>query len=133
MTEQEALWEVVDIIHIVLVGASVKSRLQVEDLPATGPELTLGCDMRCSHAGPGNPVEVRGTLVVEGKIAGESEPCLQIEIEHRLLYSLPDDYILGEEALQEFAWQNGIFNVWPYWREMVDSIYARMKLPLPTR
>ena len=61
--------------------------------------------------------------------------------------SLPDDYFLKIEArfvvtyqvrsaegltqdnFDAFAERNGIFNVWPYWREFVQSMTARMGLP----
>lgn len=42
---------------------------------------------------------------------------------------------LDEECLSEFAQHNVPFNVWPYWREIVQSACGRMGLPrivLPT-
>ena len=42
----------------------------------------------------------------------------------------------GEDALEQFAFQNASFHIWPYWREYAHSQCRRMNLPrfvLPTR
>lgn len=46
------------------------------------------------------------------------------------------DHSPGEDALEQFAYQNASFHVWPYWREFVSNHCLRMNLPrlvLPTR
>ncbi len=40
-----------------------------------------------------------------------------------------EDDSLNEDALTEFGQHNVPFNVWPYWREVVQSAASRMGLP----
>ncbi|RME41901.1 MAG: hypothetical protein D6788_00185 [Planctomycetota bacterium] len=44
-------------------------------------------------------------------------------------YLLPEDANPSEEAIAFFACTNGVFNLWPYWREFVQSMASRMGLP----
>ncbi|RCN59121.1 preprotein translocase subunit SecB [Acidiferrobacter thiooxydans] len=37
---------------------------------------------------------------------------------------------LSEEARNVFAEHNAAFHVWPYWRELIESVCARARLPL---
>ena len=39
---------------------------------------------------------------------------------------------MNEGALELFAQANGTFNLWPYWREFVQSTSTRMGLPALT-
>jgi hypothetical protein len=43
-------------------------------------------------------------------------------------YSLPETFIAESKDLDEFARVNVIFNAWPYFREFVQSTFARMLL-----
>ena len=36
---------------------------------------------------------------------------------------------LSREAIEEFAKRNAAYHVWPYWREYVQSVCARTRLP----
>lgn len=36
---------------------------------------------------------------------------------------------LSREAIEEFARRNAAYHVWPYWREYVQSVCARTRLP----
>lgn len=46
-----------------------------------------------------------------------------------LRYHLPAKHDLSPEHLEAFAQVNGAYNAWPYWRELVQSTFARMGLP----
>jgi len=46
-----------------------------------------------------------------------------------LRYSLREKTELNEGLLEQFANMNGVFNVWSYWREFVQSTLLRMELP----
>ena len=45
-----------------------------------------------------------------------------------LLYQLPTDKDFSIDDLNIFASVNGIFNCWPYWREIVQNLTTRMGL-----
>lgn len=53
----------------------------------------------------------------------------RISARFELLYSLREKAELNEGLLEQFASTNGVFNVWSYWREFVQSTLLRMELP----
>jgi preprotein translocase subunit SecB len=57
---------------------------------------------------------------------------LNIEANFRLKYELKNKKAFSKKDLDEFAAVNGVYNVWPYWREFVQNTVARMGLPLLT-
>ena len=57
------------------------------------------------------------------------KPAVQIEAVFELSYRLPDQMVVPGEVLAEFASTNGIFNAWPYARQLVHEISQRMQLP----
>jgi len=63
--------------------------------------------------------EVRGTVEV------------QVDATLELVYSYPADTtpLPSPEELQAFANTNALMNCWPYWRELVQNMVARMNLP----
>ena len=54
---------------------------------------------------------------------------MSIECSFLLTYSAPSVGDLTPGNLEAFAQINGIFNAWPYWREFVQNMAARMGLP----
>ena len=59
----------------------------------------------------------------------KEEPLVSIETSFELQYRLPEGFRVDPDALTTFAQTNGIYNAWPYWREFVQSTFARMGLP----
>lgn len=53
-----------------------------------------------------------------------------IEAEYVAEYSLKD--VLDEESVNEFSLKNASYHIWPYWRELLSSQCARMRLPCVT-
>ena len=47
-------------------------------------------------------------------------------------YRLPADESFASEELAAFGKINGVFNAWPYWRELVHASLARMDMPTLT-
>lgn len=54
---------------------------------------------------------------------------VKIEATYVVEYHVEGLERFSEAALIEFAQLNGVFNVWPYWRELVQSTLGRMNLP----
>ncbi len=44
-------------------------------------------------------------------------------------YRMTSDQIPSQEVREEFAKQNALYHVWPYWREYLQSTCARFLLP----
>lgn len=58
-----------------------------------------------------------------------ARPAVSVRAGFELTYSLPEDFPVSSSQLNAFAQTNGIFNVWPYWREFIQSMFVRMGLP----
>ena len=63
--------------------------------------------------------------------AHESPDSRRIEILLTLeaTYKVPSEITVSSEQIRAFAATNGMLNVWPYWREFVQSITSRAGLP----
>ena len=48
-----------------------------------------------------------------------------------ITYGLPKGFAVTRRELEDFAETNGVFNAWPYWREFIQNMFARMDLPQP--
>ena len=69
---------------------------------------------------------IRARLVSE---EAKEEPLVSVETSFELQYRLPEGLRVAPQTLITFAVTNGIYNAWPYWREFVQSMFARMGLP----
>lgn len=56
-------------------------------------------------------------------------PPLAIEVEFALTYVLTSDDEIDSEKVEAFGQMNGVYNAWPYIRELVQSTLTRMSLP----
>lgn len=57
-----------------------------------------------------------------------AQPTFQIEASFLLRYHVASVGDFEDRAFAAFARTNGVFNAWPYWREFVQSMTARMGL-----
>ena len=71
-----------------------------------------------------------GALTVHASLTVSAGDFLRIDAEYILDYSV-DKSPLGitEEAATAFGKLTGIYNVWPYWREYIQSTSMRVGLP----
>lgn len=61
-----------------------------------------------------------------------AEDRLMIGATFQLVYQVRGLESLEQDGLRAFAEINGVYNVWPYWREFVQSTLGRMGLPAIT-
>jgi hypothetical protein len=68
---------------------------------------------------------------IRGQRGPEGTTEVQVDASFELVYSFPADLdpILSIEELQAFADTNAVMNCWPYWRELVQGVVAKMNLP----
>jgi len=59
----------------------------------------------------------------------KDSPDFEISATFALTYTLEDLDDLSAENFQAFGHANGIYNAWPYWREFIQSMTARMGVP----
>lgn len=70
----------------------------------------------------------RFTLVGRGT-EGAAGATLHIEALFVVQYHVPSFEGLSRANIDAFGKLNGVYNVWPYWREYVQSVAVRMGLP----
>jgi preprotein translocase subunit SecB len=56
-------------------------------------------------------------------------PTFQVEAAFAVAYSFDSLEGISPEQITEFGQRNALYNVWPYWREFVQSTTTRMGLP----
>lgn len=74
-------------------------------------------------------------FVAEEKEEKDSKPCMKIEADYVIVYESEKADTFSEEELEAFGEFNGVYNIYPYWREFIQNSVARMGLPplmLPT-
>lgn len=80
-----------------------------------------------------NRITVKAKFGVEGSDSTGNEPrtILRIHASFLATYALEpsDSGTITPEQTDAFGKVNGLFNIWPYWRELVQSITTRMALP----
>lgn len=70
---------------------------------------------------------VDATLLAAMVAPGSSSEIVNLRATFRLEYSLSEPR--PREKLEAFAKMNTPFNVWPYWREYLHNLLARMDVP----
>jgi preprotein translocase subunit SecB len=66
----------------------------------------------------------------------DKESAVRVEAIFQLLYDLPPSDDMTQLHFDAFGEINGLFNLWPFWRELVQNMTVRMGLPpltLPVR
>ena len=120
----------VELDSIVLKRAELESHATSE---TEVTELAQASQFRPSYEllkGPPRRLAVHMAFVLD--LSFPTEPptnVLHLGAEYALTYKLPEttsEY--PPEALQWFAELNGTLNVWPYWRELVHTVVARVGL-----
>lgn len=52
----------------------------------------------------------------------------KLEATFLLVYAIPQEAKFDHRCLKHFAELNGIYNAWPYWRELVQTVTGRIGL-----
>jgi preprotein translocase subunit SecB len=89
----------------------------------SGQALTVDVELKVTLPGP--------------KARGKRTPTEEVTVSavYRVEYSLEPGVALADADVEAFARINSTYNVWPYWREFVQSATTRMGFPaltLPT-
>jgi len=62
-------------------------------------------------------------------VMSQDKTVVSIMATYELIYQMSKDMKVSQDELNDFARLNAMFNVWPYWREFVQSTITRMNLP----
>ncbi len=118
------LFDVVGITGVSLAECRAHVRQAVEGTL----RLTLRRTASGDRSEDGKQVRATVRFTLEGRFEGEESEgsALLIDAVFNAFYEIPSDHQASKEALDFFANANGTFNLWPYWREFVQSTAARM-------
>jgi hypothetical protein len=134
-TKGESIGRVAQIGGVRLVEANARTRVRTVD------EIPDDSGLSISHGGwvtdgPNEEgdffVRARMEVKVVGATAEEEskdDPFLSVEVAFELAYRLPPEFKASKEELDDFAAVNGVFNAWPYFREVIQTATGRMNLP----
>ena len=128
--------------HKIDLAAPVSDRVQIERVilaesvtrrrtcDAPPKKLTLNVSVTTKAREQDLIVQVspKFTLIGQDDADGAADS-LRIEAVFVVLYRVPTFAGITSENLDAFGQTNGIYNVWPYWREFVQSMTVRMGLP----
>jgi len=71
-------------------------------------------------------LEANAHLLVSAKTAASEEQMLRVELSWLVRYRLPQSFSTSDETGQSFLDRNVPINIWPYAREFVSELTARM-------
>jgi len=142
MSASGAAPDIAPLVKVVELAAVRLTRLEV-DAPADElVEATLKVDAE-------HRTQIEGEGLVDGKFRlsvffrlslappladvpdeeSTSESPVQIDARYTLTYKTPKGAQFSDDVLAEFGRINGVFNAWPFWRELVHTAFCRMGLP----
>lgn len=116
----------VQIDSIQLVESATKQSLKHGKLPEV---IAVKVEVKASRNRKTSQISVRAKCTLKGNYQASKQASLQIQATFCLLYSLENLTGLSNDHIAAFGQLNGIYNVWPYWREFVQSTTCRMGLP----
>src|SRR5262249_25353872 len=89
-------------------------------------EITIGIhkDQRTIHIRP----KLLLSAFTQSEDGTPGQPVVSIEAIFVLVYTCHDLDRIPRENLDAFANTNALFHVWPYWRELVMTTTARMRI-----
>ena len=121
--------DVVEINDVRLVNITAEAPQGQIDLPVSVECLVN--EVSTSRTSDGKTITVQVAFAISGKQGGgaEAKPIFKIDARFLADYSLPAERVFEPKAIDAFGKTNGVFNIWPYWRELVQSITTRMGLP----
>ena len=130
--EYNRLVDSVDLLSVTLLRTECE--VHPERMPASEENLRLVTPLPQYRWGVGDDgatlhAAVRHRLQVVTENGDGEKPILQVVAEYSVSYTLPSARSYAEPVAQEFASKNGAFNTWPFFRELVNSMVARMGMP----
>jgi hypothetical protein len=121
----------IQLLHVCVVEGSFRRNLGID---APEPLIKQRRSVEASIDESSGRLRVMTRFFLEAvpsNVEGENS-LMEIEARFLLTYAVNSMEGLTKEHFDAFAEHNGIFNVWPYWREYVQSATLRMGLPALT-
>jgi hypothetical protein len=121
----------VELLSVSCREVAAKRSVELGDMPPNG------C-WRGTQELSGHRDVVAGQLIVVARLAAEARDAenadarkiAEVSATFALRYAVPADVLaaLTEDDVRDFADMNGLYNAWPYWRELLQSTTGRIGL-----
>jgi len=118
--------------HVAIVSVQLRAAtLETDFDPGAPPDdleprLRYRADYHLPDSDP-DRLDVDVGLDFEADVAGET--VMRLTVTYTVIYLLEAAAQYPADALGHFAALNGVFNAWPYWRELVQTVTGRVGLP----
>jgi hypothetical protein len=112
-------------------GVKLDFGFRAEQRPSPSGVLRIAVSFRVSVEPAETVTQSSGRESVRGskKATPSEEAPLAVEVGFETDYTLRDGFVPSDEAIVAFKDGNAIFNVWPYFREFLQSSTTRMGHP----
>jgi len=107
--------------------ATVSVKFTFKSKALTAPPNILRLEIAFRMAGVEEPSQE--DVDAERPESLKSEPVVLVECAYEVDYLLRESFAISAEHKKAFKDGNGIFNIWPYFREYLQSNLQRMGLP----
>lgn len=97
-------------------------------LPEDGAHSAVGITTTGALAEDGNQLACSVRYSFEGT-AADGEPFYRASANYLVLYCLKPSQSPGKAAIRYFADNNAVFNTWPFFRQHLADLLAKMELP----
>jgi preprotein translocase subunit SecB len=110
-----------------LVDSRARHRLAIASKPNA---LNVGVTTKSGGAVEGQKnLRILAQYSLVAKRTAEKAPAVDVRVSFELLYRIPPDLKPSDIEIKAFSATNAMLNSWPYFREFVQSMIARMNLP----
>jgi len=123
-----AIVDAFDLKRVQMVDCAVSQRLREDRLPE---HLKCNVDYECEHFADKKTivVDLLCSLNAYYDEAESGEAPLALKCTFRAHYVSESSAEVADDQLAAFGKATATFNVWPYWREFVQTMTSRMGLP----
>lgn len=124
--------ELIAVVRLVgarLVETSASTRIRTAEDAGPGVSIGIARDVTVPQPAGAGRFHVLACLTANVEAPGADRPLVHVQATFELTYELPEIFHVTQEDLVSFARTNGVFNVWPYWREFLQATLQRMELP----
>lgn len=117
-----------ELINIYLLNCDVKRTIDALNYDNLGADISFLGQLLSENE---NDFTAIVKLSVTGRPADDNEKVVvNISSEYILTYDLKDKKGLTTDDIKTFCGMNSPYNIWPFWREFVQSISNRMDIPV---
>ena len=116
----------VEIQNVGLLNLQIAREAAISDEPSL---VEYAVDTKSEHFQEEKTISVFVRLRLNAKSPKSEASSINAVIEFNISYSVNGDAPITKDELSSFGRLNGVYNAWPYIREIVQNLFVRMALP----